>query len=292
MQGVSEFPPGTTQPDMTGNLALDHGTWRKMERTEAEVWFDMVAAAPPFFAEAIGLSIHRIGTSIVLSASKADAAELNRVFASGVDADVSEDELDEVVGIFAGSRLRSARFQLFPLARPASLPDWLDGRGLSWSGRSWARFVRGVEPAPVARTSLRIEEVEPEDGLVFGHVVAAGFGMPVAMATWFSALSGRGKWRLYVAFDQDRPVGGGAMYLGDDWAWLGIASTLPESRGRGAQGAILARRISDAIAAGKSMIVTETGVPVGNEPAPSFRNILRYGFQIAYERKNYRFPEA
>jgi len=85
-------------------------------------------------------------------------------------------------------------------------------------------------------------------------------------------------------------VAGGALFIDKGLAWLGLGATLASHRGRGAQNAILARRITDALAAGVRGLVTETGLPAPGEEAahPSFRNIRRAGFEIAYARANYR----
>jgi len=49
----------------------------------------------------------------------------------------------------------------------------------------------------------------------------------------------------------------------------------------------LARRIADGLAADARWFATETGKPLAGEPHPSFSNIQRAGFAIAYERANW-----
>ena len=75
----------------------------------------------------------------------------------------------------------------------------------------------------------------------------------------------------------------GALYVEGDVGWLGMAGTLPFHRRRGAQGALMTRRIADAIALGCTAIATETGI-LPDRPNPSLDNMLRCGFAIAYER--------
>ncbi len=50
---------------------------------------------------------------------------------------------------------------------------------------------------------------------------------------------------------------------------------------------MLARRIRDAAEAGCEMLVVETAEDRPDKPAPSYRNQLRFGFQVAYVRPNY-----
>lgn len=49
----------------------------------------------------------------------------------------------------------------------------------------------------------------------------------------------------------------------------------------------MARRINDAIAAGCKLIGTETGDDTPDDPNPSYHNMLRTGFTLAYRRPNF-----
>ena len=84
-----------------------------------------------------------------------------------------------------------------------------------------------------------------------------------------------------------KAVGGAAMFLAEGRAWLGIGAVQAGARRRGGQGALLARRIGDGLASGARWFATETGKPLAGEPHPSFSNIQRAGFAIAYERANW-----
>jgi GNAT superfamily N-acetyltransferase len=110
------------------------------------------------------------------------------------------------------------------------------------------------------------------------------------MARWLGALCGRDAWLCFGAFDADRLVGTGGAYVVGEHAWLGIAATLPQARGRGAQSAILAGRIDAAAAAGARTLAVETGDRVDGEAGPSFRNIQRAGFEEAYRQVWWQLP--
>ncbi len=49
----------------------------------------------------------------------------------------------------------------------------------------------------------------------------------------------------------------------------------------------MARRIAAAAAAGKRWLFTETGQPQPGEPSPSYNNMRRCGFELAYLRQNH-----
>ena len=134
--------------------------------------------------------------------------------------------------------------------------------------------------------------MDPEAAEAFGAVVCASFGLAAALAPWPAALVGRPGWLSFLAWEGCEPVAAGALYLAAGRGWLGLAARSPPYRGRGAQGALLAARIEAGRAAGCHGFVTETGVPLAGEAAPSFRNIERAGFRQAYLRPNLRRPEG
>jgi hypothetical protein len=146
-----------------------------------------------------------------------------------------------------------------------------------------------VPQHPIA-TALTIRQVDVASAGSFGNIVAAGFGMPGAFGPWFANIVGRPLFIAYLAYDAGQPVAAALMYVAGEWAWLGFAATLPEFRGRGAQSALLARRISDGLSCTVKGFTTETGAPPPGEEHkhPSFRNISRAGFEVAYIRQNFR----
>jgi hypothetical protein len=50
---------------------------------------------------------------------------------------------------------------------------------------------------------------------------------------------------------------------------------------------LMASRIADAAKYGAKHAATETGVPQPGQPAPSYANILKAGFEVAYVRPNW-----
>jgi hypothetical protein len=81
-----------------------------------------------------------------------------------------------------------------------------------------------------------------------------------------------------------------ALFVTGALGWLGVAATLPASRRRGAQEALIAARIRHAAALGCTRLVTETGERTEERPSVSYRNILRAGFAEAYLRPNLVSP--
>jgi hypothetical protein len=260
---------------------------RLVEFGEAEAYADLYHATPPDYAAQFGISVHRIESAFVFTASAFDIPLFNRVLGLGLNEPAAEARVDEAIAHFQGRRVKHFAFQTSPEARPAELNDWLTARGLR-SPDNWVKMIRGTEPPPDIQTDLRVGLIGPDEADMFSQIAAIAFGMPPVVGKWLAPITGRANWRHYLAFDGGQPVGCGALFLKDKIAWLGIAGTLPAARGRGAQGAIMAQRIRDAVELGCEWIVTETGEETPENPNPSYRNMVRMGFNLAYPRPNYQ----
>lgn len=263
---------------------------RRLDRIEADVFADVFDACPPALAQGLGVRVVRHdGGAVSLLAPRLPTSFFNRTLCLGNDRPASEADVDAVVDAHASSGVPEYWVHLGPGARPAELGAWLEARGLAIpQRRAWAKVHRGPGDVPHVPTSLRVAEIGPEQASAFARVVLAAFGMPPPMAPWIEALVGRTGNRCYVAFDGDQPVSAGLLHLAGDAAWLGLGSTLATHRGRGGQGALMERRIVDALASGATLIATETGEPVGDEKNPSLANMFRMGFRTAASRLNYR----
>jgi GNAT superfamily N-acetyltransferase len=234
----------------------------------------------------LGARLERIGGAVCLAfPAVPGAAMFNRVLGLGLERPATTEQLDEVVGFFRSLGVEWCA-AVAPQAEPPELASWLEVRGLD-RGYAWAKFRRGIDDLPPSASELRIERAGEREGEAFADTFARGYGVPDLMRTWLAQLPGREGWHCFVAYDGEAPAATGAVYVSNGVGWLGIAATLPEHRRRGAQGALLAARIRAAAEAGCEVVVTETGALVEGKPSNSYRNILRAGFELEYERANY-----
>jgi GNAT superfamily N-acetyltransferase len=210
---------------------------------------------------------------------------LNRAIGLGEETGASDQELDGITQFFGDAGVRHY-VSLTPQARPPDLRDGLRTRGYE-PGYHWAKFTRSTEDAPTAATQLDVRLVGPEAARDFARVVVAAYDMPKSVSPAIGSATGPEGWSCYVAYEGDAPAAAGALFVHDRTGWLGFAGTLPEHRGKGGQGAILAARIDRAREEGCDLVVTETGVPEKGRPSNSYRNILRSGFEQIYVRENY-----
>ncbi|MBC7171333.1 MAG: GNAT family N-acetyltransferase [Polyangiaceae bacterium] len=260
-----------------------------LERAEMDALEDFTIAVPTETGAKLGVSIHRVGSSVaLLCRAIPQAAALHRVLGIGIDAPASAAELDEVL---AFSRESQAAVQLAPFAKPEGIGARWSDAGLVETSR-WTRFGCRLElEVPEARTDLCIETAALADAAAFGQVVGEAFGLPEVAFPWIAALVGRPGWTCAVARDGARVVAGGALRVCGGTAWLGFMGTSADVRGQGAQRALLAYRLREAARQGARPASIETGSPGPEGPGPSYRNILWSGFTVAYERPNLRWAQ-
>ena len=262
-----------------------------LELIEAAAMVDMCTSAPPAVSRALGLQARHFGSAVAQMATHANVALFNRVVGLGLTEPVTEALLDDIMALYLPTG-NMFMVQVVPHAQPATLSEWLMARGFLAHG-NWTKLQRGPEPLPVT-TDLRVEPVGPEYAEVFAEIVSLAYGIPpeeVALRLFMQSIVGRAGWQTFMAFDGARPIGTGALFVRDKVGWLGFAATLPEARRRGAQSALLARRIQTATALGCHRLVVEVTEDTPARPNPSSRNVQRAGFQIAYQRHNFIYPQ-
>jgi hypothetical protein len=256
-----------------------------VEFGESEAWVSMYLCMPPEFVKEYGVHTQYLGSAGVTVASKLDWL-FNRVLGIGVGDMATEALLDTVIGIYQSAGIENYVIPISPSAQPAQLTKWLSARGFV-EGGNWVKMYRANEPAPPVQTDLRVEAIGIEGADAFGDVATRGFGVPLQLAPSFSGTVGKPGWHNYLGYDGEQPVATAGMFIKDSVAWLGMASTLESHRKHGAQSAMFARRIQDGLALGCNWFVTETWEEMPESPNPSYRNMLRAGFKLAYLRRNY-----
>ncbi len=257
------------------------------ESIETEAQVNYFLCAPPEFSRPFRLEIKRLGSTWVTMMPLVDHAMFNRIMGLGVSKPATESMLDEVVHIFQNAGCKNYRTEVSPLVLPAQYPMWLVARGFTQGGRNWAKMYRGNEPAPVISSNLRVETIGKDQADAFANVMLPVFGITPVYRPLMVGNIGKPGWRHYLAFAGAKPVSAATMYINEKIAWLGWASTIKTHRKHGGQSALLARRIEDGLLLGCKWFVAETEEDTLEQPNPSYRNMLRSGFKLAYMRRNY-----
>jgi hypothetical protein len=257
-----------------------------VESGEAEAQINLAQFAPPEFARPFRLAAHRLASLRLLMIPGLDTPFFNRILCLGIGVPATESMLDEAIGFFQQTGCKNYMVQLSPLAQPPECPQWLVERGFKPS-RNWAKLIRGDDPPPVVPTDLRLEMIGKDRADSFAGLVLKTFEMPAVLRPLMKGMVGQPGCHSYLAYAGDKPVSVATMLIHNEVGWMGNMGTLKEYRRRGAQGALFARSIQDGLALGCKWFVTETGEDTPEDPNPSYHNMLRTGFQLAYLRRNY-----
>ena len=284
------------------------GLERLLEEVEVDQYLDFYEALPSPVAQELGIALHRSGRRLRFTATGFDHPMFNRVMGVGLDDGPDPDgvggaAVDRAAKHYGSLGVRRWMVQLLPHLQGPGFEDRVRPRGVVRL-RGWTKHLGPASLRITATTELRLcalDEVEivgekgegPEE--VWAGIVIRNFGLPEAFAPWLAALGRRDRWRLYLALDGPTPVATAALFLCDSpagrFGQLTFGSTLPDHRGRGAQSALVARRIHDARALGAEWIVSETDEDLPDRPNPSYRNLVRLGLPAVYVRGNWGPPK-
>jgi len=256
-----------------------------LESIEADAFVDAFREAP----RSLGIEFEQSDAYTAFFSPNIDILLFNRVIGLGVRTPATQSTIERLSSRYQQSGVKNYGIQLSPYAKPESLVPSLERTGLARRD-SWVKMYRDASPVSLVPTDLRVEKIDSSRADVFGETACAGFGFPPQRKDLLSASVGRPDWMHYIAWSDDEPAAAAALYVGGKVGWLGIAATIPKFRKRGGQGALMSQRLRDGIAEGCEWFVTETGAETPSKPNASYRNMIRTGFKLAYERPNYMPP--
>jgi len=271
-----------------GGVEFEHAA---LDRVEQRFWREIWESVPAEVAAERGVERRSFGpVQATVVGALPGAAMMNLVLGATEPGAVADGHLASATE-WVGARGVSAYVPVSPgQPQTEAAERWLTDSGFS-PAYAWMKFARDAHPPRFAvPEDVEIVEVSDPAQEPFGMIAATGFGLPVWAAAFFADLPGRDGFRCYVARVDGEAQACAAMLVQGDIAEFGIAATLEPARGRGAQRALLHRRILDAAAAGCRTLFVETGERVPDRPSASYRNVLRAGFEEAYLRPNWTRP--
>lgn len=194
-------------------------------------------------------------------------------------------------------RVREVDYRI-PVAagRPgaAEAEVWLDARGFE-RGSGWIKMVRDGSPPSfevdpeILVYRLGLDEPEAEG---MSTIAPEAFEMPWVAGALVFSLPQRNGWHCYTAAlgpDQG-PVATATMLIVDGVAQLSAGQTLEHARGLGCNAALLHQRLRDAHWAGCHTVFVEVGECDSGSWAAVTGNLVRAGFEEAYEGRNWQRP--
>jgi GNAT superfamily N-acetyltransferase len=157
---------------------------------------------------------------------------------------------------------------------------WLEGSGLTRVRRTGYPTLCRIRASPFRfTTDLEIREVS------VAEIEHARDQLGDMLWPEYAMSAGSDGFFHYMAYDGGRPVAIAALSVFEDLGYLMVAATAESHRKRGAQQALIARRIDQAEQIGCAMLVSETSYFL----EASYRNLLRAGFEQVYEKEVYEW---
>ncbi len=261
--------------------------FRSIAACEVNAWQDMYNAAGTEISDKFGIKVFSIGSACTALVKNIDILGFNRVIGLGLFQTATEQMVDIIISKYKDAGINRFFIQIHPEAAPAQLKDWFEKRNIHHYN-NWVKHYRSAENPPAVETDLEIREVSTsQEAQRFGDIITDSFEWPGEMSSWFTNLVGRKCWKTYLAFEAGDPVAAASLYIKDDCGWLSFASTLPNWRGKGAQTALIARRIQDAAELGCKVLTVETAEDNEQKRSQSLSNIQKMGFEVAFIRPNF-----
>ncbi|WP_438306734.1 N-acetyltransferase family protein (plasmid) [Streptomyces sp. HUAS TT11] len=261
------------------------------ELTEIKAYTDFVTGATAPVQEALGIDFLSIDSALALVIREDPSQFFNRAGGFGSGGPLKADALAQVCDFYRKQGISQGSFMIAPSLLP---PDWAstvarlkltDGRRYVKLGCDIQSALSATDGIAALAPGLRVGLVEPHQANEWGAVMMAAFGFSLpGMTDVAASCVSNSDWRPYAVWDGDRIIAVGSLFINGECANMFGAATLPSSRGRGAQSALLTIRARAAEAAGCRWLVAETGAENPGEHNTSLHNMLRAGFEPLYER--------
>ena len=208
------------------------------------------------------------------------SANLNRVYLCGTEAGMDFDSVGRLIDLFTAEGVKRFFVWLSPGPDMDVVRRWLMGSGLSRIRRTGYPTLCRSQASPVHfETDFEIREVSVDE------VEAARDQLGDTLWPEYARSAGSEGFFHYMAYDGRRPVAIAALCVFEDIGYLMAAATAESHRRRGAQQALIAKRVERAERIGCSLLVAETLYLLEH----SYRNLQRAGFQEAYEKEVYEW---
>lgn len=265
----------------------------EMERVEMRYWSGYYQRASTDLKQRLGLDTDTCCGTACVSASHHDVLAFNRCIGLGIDAPISESHLRRIICYFEERDIPRFFLQIAPQVLTLESKFTLETYGFR-EYNHWSKFYRSLRDISAGSSSLTqtllesgitITTVGKDQAVTWTHIINTAFEYDID--GFMAGHLGESNWIHYLAWHDGRPIAAASMMINGEQAVLTVGATLSEARKHGAQSALIQRRLHDAVQRGCTWACTETAMDRPEKPAPSARNMMRHGFQLAYNRPNY-----
>lgn len=261
-----------------------------IKRLEAAEWIQVSDCAKNFIEQHPGtnnVTVLDTESFGAVALPPLDVLGFNRVLNFGIHNPVSEQDLSAMLDFYRGNNVRRFFINVSPVAAPANVDEILSDKGFrhynNWAQMSY-ELPKEIEPL---QSDLDARPAHKEDKETFAYIINLAFGWPGYAGELVAASIGSPGWIHFIIYEGEEAISAAAMYAAGEIGSLVIGGTLEKHRGKGAQKLLINYRSRKAIEAGCKYLVTETAEDTPEKPSPSFRNMIKSGFELAYIRPNW-----
>ena len=262
----------------------DLGLAKRLERAEGRAGTRFVEARAAIHPEVGACWIEVAGAFAMFDGP---ASPITQTFALGMLEPPTRGTLETIERFFR-SRGADVFHEVSPLA-DASVVTLLNESGYRPLELSNALYrpLDSTSRIDIRPSEVRVRRIEPGEERKWAAVSAEGWSELKELGDFLRALGevqARAEGvRQYAAELDGRMIAAAALNIVDGVALLAGASTVPEYRNRGAQLALLDRRLRDAADAGCDLAFMSALPGSGSQ-----RNAERHGFRVAYTRTKWQ----
>jgi GNAT superfamily N-acetyltransferase len=257
-------------------LAL-HGESESIEREACRDLF--AGAGAPELRRRLGLSAEDCGPALVLRSPALDHVLFNRALGlprGGPDADALA---ESVIARYRAQGIARYELQVLAGTDPSVTCQRLQALGLHRKRPGFCKLVRGRQALPAASSALRAERAGKADAQPLGALIAGGLDLPETARELLAGAARGPRWHGYLVRDAlGTPYAGLLMYAHAQRAFLALAATDPRQRRRGAERALIAQAVQDALDLGCRELAAETSEALPGHARSSFDNLTHNGF--------------
>jgi GNAT superfamily N-acetyltransferase len=226
--------------------------------------------APPFGAAYVTISLAEQG----LYAS----SNFNRVYLCGAEEGLTVDGMARIADLFRQAGVERFYVWLSPGPRMEVVRGWLADAGMT--RRLHVSYPTLARDAHVPlRAASRVDVCEM-NGREAARLAEQHEG--IARPDYFRSAGAPG-FHHFMGFDGVTPIATAVLCVVDDVGYLGTALTAESFRGRGAQQALIAKRIETAASLGCRILLSETLSFL----EASLGNLQKAGFKTVFEKEVY-----
>lgn len=268
-------------------VLLEREFIKKLENQEAQYWSDYYICCKSPLQEKLGVSMNIINGASCFAIAKTDRLAFNRVLGIGVDYEIKDQQLKEIINFYKQAGTSRFMIQVSPAAFPENSEELLLRNGFVRHNQ-WAKSYKKLEnEIEIPKTDLSIENLELSNIEEFEKVIKCAFEFEYDSHLLISRTYKKTGWKHYLARENGKAIAAASLFFCGKVASLAIGGTIPEARGKGAQSLLIAKRLDDAFKAGCEYVVVETSEDLPDKQSQSYRNIIKAGFETAYLRPNY-----